>query len=49
MTILMYRGINGTVSISMLPALITGSYVTSEIIHSIAILTQYGWRNKNHE
>ena len=51
MAILLSHGFSGTVSVTWLIPLLVGGYFTAELVRSIAILTQYGWRvkEKNHE
>ncbi len=46
-TILLSHGFSGTVLVAWLTPLFAGGYVIAEFVRSIAILTQYGWRNKN--
>jgi len=47
MAILLSHGFSGSISITWLIPLLVGGYVTAEFVRSIAILTQYGWREKN--
>ena len=40
-------GPQATISITWLPMIFAGTGLTSFLVHSVAILVQYGWRNKD--
>lgn len=42
-------GIDGSVSVNMLPIMVCGGFITYELGRSVAILIQYGWGNKDNE
>jgi len=40
-------GPNAAISVTWLPNIWIGAFLTSFFVHSVTILVQYGWRNKN--
>lgn len=42
-------GPKGVISVRWLPYIFGGAALSSFFIHSVAILVQYGWRNKHNE
>ncbi len=49
MTTWFIYGPKGTISVNVLPLTVVGGFLALILVHSIAILAQYGWRDKNHE
>ena len=49
MTIWFYHGPDGVVSVNVLPLTAIGGMMALTLAHSVVILEQYGWRNKNNE
>lgn len=52
MTTWFIYGPKGTISVNVLPLTVMGGFMTLVLAHSVAILAQYGWRDKkekNHE
>lgn len=49
MTTWFIYGPKGTVSVNVLPLTVIGGFMVLMIVHSIAILAQYGWRNKGEK
>ncbi len=46
MTTWFIYGPKGTISVNVLPLTVMGGFITLVLAHSVAILAQYGWREK---
>ena len=42
-------GPKGVISVRWLPYIFAGAALSSFFVHSVAVLVQYGWRNKHNE
>lgn len=43
------RGPKGTISVNVLPLTVMGGFLALMLVHSLAILGQYGWREKGEK
>jgi len=49
MTTWFIYGPKGTISVNVLPLTVMGGFMALMLVHSLAILAQYGWRNKREK
>lgn len=49
MTTWFIRGPKGTISVNVLPLTVMGGFLALMLVHSLAILGQYGWREKGEK
>ena len=49
MTTWFIYGPKGTISVNVLPLTVIGGFMALALVHSIAILAQYGWTNKGEK
>lgn len=49
MTTWFIRGPKGTISVNVLPLTVMGGFMALMLVHSLAILGQYGWREKGEK